>query len=170
MIKCGKCKDRHETVAQVRECYATPRGIETPRRVVEMPSTQRVAMPLPKAGVVEDGMYRDPSDGTIYKVQWNRGSGDGRRLYAKMLVVDRLDTNTSFSTEVLESEGSDAINVRFVYAQGAMKYIRPEWKMTMEEAKAFGALYGICVRCGRDLTKEESIERGMGSTCVKYFS
>lgn len=38
-------------------------------------------------------------------------------------------------------------------------------KMTLEEAKKFGALYGFCVRCGRTLTDEESIAAGIGPKC-----
>jgi hypothetical protein len=57
----------------------------------------------------------------------------------------------------------------FRYAPGAMANIRAGWKMTMAEAVAFGALYGTCVRCGRTLTKESSIEAGMGDKCASYF-
>lgn len=39
-------------------------------------------------------------------------------------------------------------------------------RMTLEEAKEFGALYSFCVRCGRTLTDEESIAAGIGPICA----
>jgi hypothetical protein len=38
-------------------------------------------------------------------------------------------------------------------------------KATPEDAARFGALYGRCIRCSRELTDAESIERAMGKTC-----
>jgi len=117
--------------------------------------------------VDQDGMYRNPQTSEIYKVQWNRGSGDGKRLYAKQLIM-HVDggrwTRIPLGDFLPKPEETHA---EFQYAPGAMKFIRPEWRMTMDEAKAFGALYGTCLRCGRDLTLEASIERAMGSTCAK---
>lgn len=37
--------------------------------------------------------------------------------------------------------------------------------MPLEDAKAFGRIYGFCVRCGRTLTDEESIAAGIGPVC-----
>lgn len=114
--------------------------------------------------VEEDGMYRNPDNGTIYKVQFNRASGDGRRLYAKLLVIEH-DAVRNEDDEIIEGA-----KVRFDYAAGAMRDIQPGWKMTLEDAKQFGALYGTCVRCGRTLTLEVSIERSMGPVCAKAFA
>ena len=96
--------------------------------------------------VTEDGMYRT-ADGTIYKVQVAvNGSG---RLYAKRLVPPA------------EFGG----RARFVYEAGAVNRLRPEDKMTLEEARKFGALYGTCCVCGRTLTDETSISHGIGPVC-----
>lgn len=105
--------------------------------------------------ITEDGMYIDRENVQIYKVQFNKAQGSGQRLYAKRLEVDDL--------------GNGDFKVRFEYAAGAVRNIRPEWKMTLEEAEAFGQLYGVCVRCGRDLTREESIARAMGPVCAGKF-
>lgn len=43
-------------------------------------------------------------------------------------------------------------------------------KMTLDEAKAFIVKYGQCARCSRHLVAAESVERGIGPVCVKYFS
>lgn len=108
------------------------------------------------AGITEDGMYRT-ADGTIFKVQAAvHGSG---RLYAKKLVVEREPVRDAAGKLLQPAE------IKFVYAPGMVMRLQPEDRLTKEQAKAFGALYGTCVRCGRTLTLEESIERMMGKTC-----
>lgn len=95
---------------------------------------------------IEDGMY--VLDGTIYKVQHAvHGSGN---QYAKRLVA-----------------GAPGERATFVYAPGVVRKLRPEHRMTLDQAREWGALYGTCVRCGRVLTREDSIERMMGSTCYE---
>jgi hypothetical protein len=116
----------------------------------------RPAAPAESAEMT-DGMYMKvvrQADGsvlrTIYKVQYAvHGSG---YLYAKALVL-----------------GAPGQNARFVMARGAIKILTPEMKMTLEQAKEFGALYGTCCRCGRTLTDEDSIEAGIGPICAGKF-
>ena len=90
-----------------------------------------------------EGLYKDPQ-GTVWKVQRAIASGSGR-LYAKRL-----------------SEPSGA----FHYVPGAVTGIDPAWRMTVDEAAAYGRLYGRCMVCGRSLTDEGSIERGIGPICA----
>jgi len=99
----------------------------------------------PKAAPVEleDGMYKVGD--AIYKVQ-HAVHGSGRQ-YAKQLV---------------ENDGEWS----FEFAAGAISKIRPEHRLTMEQAAEFGALYGTCCVCGRTLTDEKSIERGIGPVCA----
>lgn len=105
---------------------------------------------------VTEGMYRLPN-GDIYKVQQAvHGSG---QLYAKKLV--QLDEPTTV-------RGKE-VRFGFEMARGAIKALRPEYRMTREDAKEFGDLYGCCIRCGAVLTDEASIERGMGATCAEKF-
>lgn len=83
-------------------------------------------------------------DGTVYKVQRAvHGSG---RLYAKVL------TETGFT-----------------YAPGAVRKLGPEHKMSLEQAREYGRLYGRCVRCHKELTDEDSIEAGIGPVCQNKF-
>lgn len=89
-----------------------------------------------------DGMYL--KDGVVYKIQ-HAVHGSGRQ-YAK-----QLDGNT------------------FTYAQGAITRLTAEDKMTLEQAKEYGALYGTCCVCGRTLTDEKSIEAGIGPICAGKF-
>jgi hypothetical protein len=95
---------------------------------------------------IEDGMY--VLDGEIYKVQ-HAVHGSGQQ-YAKLFVPPA-------------TEGERAT---FQYAPGVVTRLRPEHRMSMDQAREYGALYGTCVRCGRVLTREDSIERMMGEICA----
>lgn len=92
---------------------------------------------------LEDGMYR--LDGVIYKVQ-HAVHGSGRQ-YAKQLVENGGDWS-------------------FEFAPGAIRTLKPEHRLTLDEAKEFGQLYGVCACCGRTLTDEKSIELGIGPVCA----
>jgi hypothetical protein len=101
---------------------------------------------------VTEGMYKLP-DGDIYKVQVAvHGSG---QLYAKKLEIETF-------TDV---DGEEKKEGKFVYQPNGMRRLRPEYKMSLEEAKKYGSLYGICCVCGRTLTNEESIADGIGPIC-----
>lgn len=117
--------------------------------------SERVVPPVVKAAneaALTDGMYKLGE--TIYKLQYNRATGDGRKLYGKRLVVDASVTPA---------------HVSFEYEAGIPKKLTSANKMTIEEAKAFGALYGTCCVCGRTLTDEESIAAGIGPICAGRF-
>jgi Family of unknown function (DUF6011) len=124
-------------------------------------------VPLPKAPAfdphsLEDGFYAlpDPEGAhlpVVYKVVRNVVQGDGTRAYAK-----RLNTDTG----------------EWDMARGSISLLRPEHKMTLEQALKVakvvakdvnGALYGRCFKCGRTLTAEDSIERFMGPVCAQSF-
>jgi len=133
-----------------------------PRKVAEVIDKLRFLPNAPKApapdAVTQDGMYRNPETGDIFKVQKAvHGSGN---LYAKLLVVDQA--------RELDAEGNVLVKgeAHFEYAPGAIKSIKAEWRMSLEEGKKYGALYGVCVRCSKTLTLEVSIERAMGRTCA----
>lgn len=84
----------------------------------------------------------------IYKVQRAvHGSG---KMTCKLLIVDGGGW---------EYQG---LATRFIPAGVA--------PMTLEQAKEFGRLYGICCHCGATLTDEESIAAGIGPVCAKRFA
>lgn len=100
---------------------------------------------VPAVGkVTEPGMYITPGS-IIYRVQESRQTGN---LYAKRLDIDTCS---------------------FEYEAGAMRFLRPEFKMTLEMAKAFGVETGICCVCGALLTDPRSIAEGIGPICGKRF-
>lgn len=125
------------------------------------PRTPKTTTTAPVAAAprerVEDGMYRTP-DGTIYKVQF-AVHGSGRR-YAKRLVVDQAWERAADGAVIREGRS------HFDYEAGAIDRLTSAMRMTLDEAKAFGALYGTCCQCGRTLTDEKSIAAGIGPVCA----
>lgn len=95
--------------------------------------------------ITSEGMYQNGTN--IYRVQRSKGTG---RLYA----------------ELLTPSGS------FVYAKGAIYDLKPEHRMTVEQAKAYGLKFGRCCVCGKTLTDPVSMAAGIGPVCVKgkYFT
>lgn len=57
----------------------------------------------------------------------------------------------------------------FEYARGAMSRIRPEHRMSKEDAQAYGRQTGQCCCCGRALTNPDSIAAGIGPVCAGKF-
>lgn len=110
------------------------------------PAQHPDAQPKDVTFTAPEGMHKVGDE--IFKVQRAvHGSG---HLYCKRLIPG-------------EGYGAKAT---FVYAPGFMKNLSAATKMTLEEAKAFGALYGTCCVCGRTLTNEESIAAGIGPICA----
>lgn len=138
--------DEYENRMDLAGAWTPGRDGNTSRWIDRLIARVRELRAVRPAAEIEDGMYL--LDGMIYKVQ-HAVHGSGRQ-YAKRLVPP-------------EQRGQRA---EFVYAPGAAARLAPEHRMTVEQAREFGALYGTCVRCGRVLTREDSIERMMGEVCA----
>jgi hypothetical protein len=94
----------------------------------------------------EVGFYE--VDGVVFKViAAVNGSGN---LYAKRLITGGFGEDASW---VYDGRGSFAL-------------LTPETRLNAERAAALGSLYGCCCRCGKALTDEESIARGIGPVCA----
>lgn len=121
-------------------------------------STDRAAQPAPEAEAkvaqTPEGVHR--LDGEVFKVQ--RAVNGSGRLYAKRLAVTDHgeDSEPRYSTE-------------FVYAPGVARRLSEDTLMAVEEAAEYGRLYGTCIVCGRTLTDEGSIARGIGPVCAEKF-
>lgn len=143
-IRCGHCRDYHGSITEVRECsrHTATHGMDAVRQRGELFTD----VPAPRHEPATEGMYR--MDGAIFKVQVaHHGSG---KPYAKRLVQD----GETWS---------------FEYAPGAIRTLHSGHRLTLEQAKEFGALYGTCCVCGRTLTNEASIEAGIGPICAGKF-
>ena len=143
-MRCGHCKIDSTTVEHVRRCS----------RATYAPEGHRMGDPIEGVGhytkvertpVTEAGIYRVGD--TIYKVQKAR---EGDHLYAKKFVPPGPGDTEGF----------------FVYEIGLLRHICAEDRLTLDEAKAYGALYGTCIVCGRTLTNEVSIAAGIGPICA----
>lgn len=77
----------------------------------------------------------------VFKVQRSRESG---RLYAKKLTAEN----------------------KWEYVAGAVYNLRPETRVTLDQAKEFGRRTGVCINCGAVLTDPVSVEAGIGPICA----
>lgn len=95
-------------------------------------------------------------------------------FYAETLTVDSEETIQVWKIQMsktgnlyakkLEEDGS------WTYTPYGKKHVaKNATKLDLETARKFGKLYGRCAACGRTLTKEESIEYGMGPVCRNKF-
>ncbi|MGA5598333.1 DUF6011 domain-containing protein [Streptomyces cellulosae] len=102
--------------------------------------------------VTEEGLYRLPGDGPlgggVFRVRTSERSG---RLYAE-----------TFTPHTKEGGGA-----RFVYDPAAVYSLRPEHRMTAEEAADIGRHLHTCMQCGEHLTDPKSVARGIGPVCAK---
>lgn len=94
------------------------------------------------ASELEPGIYRN--SGGIHRVYKGRTSG---RMLAKLLV------------------GSSEEGWHFEYEGAAYRFVKAIDRMSLEEAKAFGADFGTCCVCAATLTDPESIRKGIGPIC-----
>lgn len=119
--------------------------------------TRLLALPKPArtapagssaAGEPVDGIYVVKGDkAEIFKV-YKMVHGSGRQG------VKRLDI-------AADNSGS------FTYlGLASSKLPKAAVLMSLEDAKAFGRIYGFCVRCGATLTDEGSIADGIGPVCA----
>lgn len=95
---------------------------------------------------VETGMYR-VENGTIYRVKKSNNSGMN---YAMRLRTDGYNNG-----------------VWFEYAPGIIRTLTVHDRLTLDEAKRLGALYGSCIVCGRLLSDPKSVAAGIGPVCGK---
>lgn len=100
-------------------------------------------------GELESGMYKVGD--TIYKV-YKAVHGSGK-MCAKELVV-------------IEFDDAEA-DVSFEYRGLAERFVSAADRMSLEDAKKFGAIYGVCCVCAATLTDETSIAEGIGPVCGK---
>lgn len=110
------------------------------------------------------GMHR--SGNTIFKVQLSPTSG---REYAKRLEVGLHCGDDCGGCDNGEPCEFAVDTFEFEYAPGALASLDEGTRLSLDEAKEFGVLYGTCIRCGRTLTDENSIVAGIGPVCATYF-
>lgn len=107
------------------------------------------------ADSVGPGLYQ--RNGDIYLVKLNR---EKTHVYAKRLVPIS-------GTRVTESD--EDIKADWEYQPGFLQLLRPEDKMTLEQAEPFMIRYTHCIICGRFLKAATSVRQSIGPVCIKMF-
>lgn len=120
--------------------------------------------PRDRKPAAEEGFYvrTETRDGestrVFYKVQIaHHGSG---LPYAKRLNV--------FPESVQGPDGElvTRVNASWDRAPGVVNELTADQRLSLEEAQAFGKLYGVCCCCATILTDEKSIAAGIGPICA----
>jgi len=107
---------------------------------------------------------RAPKPGAAPKVNAQDVAEGYYQLGADFVVVkfNRAGTN-KYAMRMATSDGA---NATWQYEAGLItKVARDGTPLTLEAAKAFGKLYGVCCICARVLTNPVSIEAGIGPIC-----
>jgi hypothetical protein len=122
----------------------------TASRAIESLMAIPKGSPSAPAVTLEDGIYR-AADGQIVKV-YHTVHGRNVQVGKRLSVRDN---------------GDGTFTGEFVYVgKSALIGLKPEMMFTAEQAAEFGKVYGFCIRCGLDLTREESLHVGYGKTCA----
>ena len=109
---------------------------------------EQAASRVRKVYTTEDaGIYRGTQDERIYKM-YKAINGD--HMLLKVLEADKFTKKGSFKYHGAANKRGN----------------QPLERLTLEEAKKFGAVYGVCAMCGRTLTDETSIANGIGPICA----
>lgn len=184
-ITCGKCRQTHSSVSQVRACYysAGRQGrssfeVET-STVTPVQQAPRAAYPEPThEDMTVVGLDQVP-EGT-YTVQHLGGSYRTYRLQRQaldatfkpgVLLVSKLTgkDNEADYTTIGHLVGSETLRVWKHYRESAHS-IRNDLRVITRDprsgAKEYALVSGKCWRCGHTLTTPESIARGFGPKCA----
>lgn len=129
------------------------------------PKVKQPSSAAPQSGspiATTDGMYKKGD--TFYKLRFTKAG----KLWAHRLVFLLTPEQLKAKQEADIANGVEdkTSYVKFKFAGGPGQLgIREDMKLSHEDAKAFGVLYGMCVNCGRLLTNEVSIHLGIGPVC-----
>lgn len=134
--------DRRDLLARFLSDWgvSNPRDLDVSKVSLLIDSLMAVQVAPPTVQVTV-GAYRH--GGVIYSVRKGRQSGNIHAFHFE--------------------------NGEWVYS-GRVKYdIKPEERLSRQEALEWGVSTGVCVHCGITLTDPKSVARGMGPTCQKKY-
>lgn len=148
-IKCGNCKDHHETVADVRACYEHDGRVEegSPNDGLEVrrwKTGDPVPFPAGRYAVEHEGVLK------FYKMDVPT---EGRWKGYVFVHVQASDEWWSVKSRATRE---DVINLIAKDPEAAML--------------AYGREIGKCGHCGRTLTDEDSRAAGIGPVCRRKVS
>lgn len=112
---------------------------------------------------LDDGLYVRHSDGAVFKLYH---TVHGRNeLVAKELVIVKGEPDPYAAIPLPADKGT------FEYrGKAPLRSLEGDKarRLTLDEARAFGAIYGQCCRCLAPLTHEISIALGIGPKCGEH--
>jgi hypothetical protein len=176
-VRCANHSERtyHANLEEVRACfrnanhstYLDRAASEPEYREPDLSAFDRPA-PAPCAKTAQeatlpvdsDGMYRNPATGQIFKV-YHTVHGANQMVAKELIILPEIE----WYTKIVRGK-EVTVKAEFEYrGKAGLRGLTGNMKMTLEEGKQYGAIYGVCVRCGATLTREDSIERAMGLVC-----
>lgn len=165
MITCGKCKAKHETVAQVKACYA---AVPTKFAVeLDLKTPEFVAAIQAKEAAEDAVAYASKSTAVAVLDRPEPATLPG--MYAKNGQVFRVKLSKSgylYAQLVTMFDGKPT----YTYAPRVFKSLTVNDKMTIEAAEAYSLKINHCCCCGKMLTNTKSVTLGIGPVCrKKYF-
>lgn len=186
-MKCYNCKQNHDTVVQVKQCHTGTTAGPRPPTERQLNYAHNLTRERVTVGLVRDIEDRDGMDAAREYI--NSMDFDGLSAYIGDMVDQPVRDEVPKERRVQVDEGmylkddkvykvqravhgsghlyAKVLNGHsFTYESGALSTLRPEHKMTLAQAKEYGALYGTCCVCGRTLTNEVSIRDGIGPICA----
>jgi hypothetical protein len=171
-MRCGKCKESHETVNEVRNCYLGTNFPAGPGPVAQAQSE----IPGAATETTPDFLQKSPSLPSVS--DW----GQFKALAAELPDLEKaryaveIDGTLKFYQIDKPRDGRWA-GYTFVKVQASdetypvknpklnIKILSQILKDPAEAMLRYGKEIGRCGHCGRTLTNEESRERGIGPIC-----
>lgn len=146
LYKFGDTMARVKVSQSSRKPYALVKNLETgeweytPGTVSQLKASDRISgHEAATAPSVTEGFYAY-GDGVAQVLRSGRGF-----LYARTLYMETGE---------------------WIYAKGVVAALKPEDRLTLSQAAALGKRWHRCMCCGKELTKQESIDRGIGPICA----
>lgn len=113
--------------------------------------------PADEGAAKSPGIYVDPKTDAYYLIKRSQAN----RLYALDLsILSKGEKNPDGSWKSRPA-------FQWQYSDGSLKAkkIQESWRATPEQLKKWGDIWGTCIKCHSELSRQDSIERGMGKTC-----
>ena len=165
-ILCGNCKQTHTSVQAVKDCYAGKLDMTVIVEHTDEQVFERIAANEERSARYERAA-QDRYDRTRAMVERpNIGTDDAGIYHFKGVIykVYKAQThNTMLVKELKITKGEKGVWEYIGSARKALPF--QAQKLTLEDAKQYGAVYGICCVCGAILTNVVSIEAGIGPIC-----
>jgi hypothetical protein len=157
---------------------STNEGLTTFFRTMDaMPDKVKAPVDVPRPELAkEDGLYRNPADGTLYRVSTPKAKHSWEHpepvvsVYSKKAAQRRLTIHG-------EAVKGKWLRCKAQESRQMLRYTRwdrtgqvkvlADWFMSQQDKMDYA--YGICMFCMRGLEDERSVRHNYGPVCAKRF-